>query len=436
MIKASSALIILSLFLTLACGKEQKEASDAQNDHGHILPIEIEKQTLFCEPGVSCPSFLAKILVRDEGKQRFCSGTLVAPNIVMTSASCLPRSLRSSNVNCSDDLYFFFYKSDNNGIPQKAGCKKIIQVSTLAGDNSLVWRDDVAFVEIDKNLYHRRQLAISREGVSNDKEYEQVSIEQVDQYKAVIRRKECSVVFNSYINPLAQNESSPGIVVSGCQFQNGTAGAPLLDSKGRIRGVLSQDMNQQFRNYLLAESGWLLGQPLKSISHATNFACAPSLYDTYQVDEEECSKTLSQVDIDNQRKAQLDSTNLFSSNLREAKRDISANDFLEFGVRLIPLEKEKQFITEIYPVCFKNVNSWIKRVRSNENYRFSLKSLKLTLKRMMNQDGKMLPLQTASDKMEATIHFSPKNLSAVGKSYVVLEDIKGRVEYTDLIACQ
>jgi hypothetical protein len=300
------------------------------------------------------------------------------------------------------------------------------------GESNLTWRDDVAFIEIDKKLYTRRQLAITREGMSDSRDLEQVSIEQVDQYKAVIRRQDCSVVFKSFINPLANDISSPNAVVSGCDFKTGTAGAPLLDGKGRVRGLVSQGMSADLRNYVM-NSGLGNGQQLKSISHATNFACAPTIFDNYQLNQDECMKSLTVAEVDRERNILLDPERLFALNMKDVKKEISPNDFIEFGIRLVPTEKD--FTSETYPICFKNISSWIKKIRNYNEYLVNISTRKVLFKKLLNPDGKVVPFQTPGDKVNLKVYFSPKGLSNTNKSYVTLVDSQGRTDYKDLVAC-
>lgn len=433
MLKALTATCLLAtLSMLLSCGKERKVSSDNRGTREEPLPIEVEKQTLSCEPGISC-DYIAKILVMDGGKQRVCTGTLISPNTVMTSTSCLPAFLRSPEVECSKDVFLFF-NNKNSSRPLRVGCQKVLQVSSLSGNNYALWRDDVAFLQIDRNLYWRKQLAIVREGLFDNNEIKQVSVEQIDQYQGIVRRQDCRVIFNSYVNPLASDVSSPNAIISGCDFKNGTSGAPLLDGKNRIHGVVSQEIDSALRTHIL-NNEVTESKTLKTISHATNFACAPTLYDDHQLNEVECLKNLSQVELDLGRKTLLDTDRLFSSVLKEVRRSIPQNSYIEFDVRLTPVKKE--FVTEIYPVCFKDIASWIKKLRNVQVKKVESSTLKARFKKLINSDGRVVPFQTTSEKMDFAASFYPRNIENLGKSAVVIEEVANahKPVFDDLTAC-
>lgn len=433
MLKAfvSAALIGISLVSIVSCGKEQTESLNPQVDTKEPIKPDPEKQKVFCEKTGACPNFITKIMVVSQGKRRFCTGSLVSTRIVATSTSCLPKALRSPDVSCDENLFFFFEKS-SDGTPEMVGCKKVLQVSELQGDSAMLWRDDVAFIELDAPMHWRRRLAISREGLPEERDYEYYTVDQVDEHKGIIRKRECRSNFDTYVNPLAQRESSPNIPLMGCDFFASSSGSPILDSRDRIRAIASQPLSARVREWL-RNSGMVMDEPLKPVIHTSNFACAPFLDNTWVSDERECAKEMSQEEVDKRRMEILNPDQLFASALGESRRSISASHFIHFETRLIPFESH--FSPEVFPACFKHVNSWLGRYRKYTNYSIEITFTPAVYKKMVDEDGRVRSNVTELEKKSVRVYFGPKDLYNLKKSTVTVVDDSGKAIYRDIAAC-
>ena len=427
----SQLCLLICLLATLAsCGKEQKHSQKKEMEPPQRQQPEVDKQQIICEKNSDCPSYIAKIMVMVDGKRMFCTGSLISPNMVVTSTSCLPPHLRGDKLDCSKDVFLFFPRS--KGKPEAVGCKRVEQVSNSDGVTPLLWRDDLAFLQINKSMYFRRQLALSRDGLSDEREFEYTTIEQVDDYVAHVRRGACRPVFNGYVNPFSNNESSPMVDLAGCDYKYSSSGSPLMDGKGRIRGVVSQNMSDSLRIYL-QDSGLLLGAPLKPIIHATNLACAPTIYDNDVLNQNECNKTMTIAEIDNRRRNMMENSAVFASSLFEVKRDMTSNAYIKFDVRLIPYETH--FVPEIYPSCFKNVSSWIGRLQANTEHGFNVTFKRVTLKKMVSAEGKVQANEWVSENRKQWIYFNPKNLNNLSNSSVTVVDPQGKTIYQNISKC-
>ncbi len=124
------------IFITcISCGKEVENTTNSSDGKGprtqqdnHADPSIlrfIAKQTVSCEDEEYCPENIAKLVVIDRQSTKYCTGTLIAPDIMMTSSSCLIPSLRIPNHSCSANLFAIFPKS---GIKTavSVGCSKIL----------------------------------------------------------------------------------------------------------------------------------------------------------------------------------------------------------------------------------------------------------------------------------------------------------------------
>lgn len=409
-------------FLMMGCGKkpETKEGRSMEVVRPPQTELEgfLEKQVVSCDGNQACPNFLAKVVVvQGKGNYKFCTGFLTEDNIIATSASCLPNLLRLNGQDCSKDVFFFFPKTVYRPA-EKVGCSKVNLVSELNGEDPVLWRDDVVFLETKGSVEFRRNAQIVRDGIQNAKQYVTWMIDQQDEYSAVIKRSTCEAVHKNYINPLSNNESSPNMTFADCKLTNGGKGAPIVDMRGKVRGMISKDMDPKLRTYL--ESTGLLFENLKPFIHGTNFACAPTPNDNEMLDERECNKDLNYVKLDGLRSEML-STNLLFGNLRQEFEDSlqDASRYIEFGVKLKPMGDVQE--TEIYPKCFKPLAGWLSSLSGNRNaYVDEIKLPSRSFRRGMDPYGRINGKIEESPLKVNYVQFSLKNLRTSKRSSVLM----------------
>ena len=407
--------------LASGCGKKAKEAHKEEQQQPSLEPSELDqllaRQEVACDGNQACPNYLSKIAVVHGKKLQFCTGFLVNETTVATSASCLPSLLRLNGQDCSRDVFFFFPKTANRPA-ERVGCTKILQVSQLDGVDPILWRDDLSFLEIDKTLSHRRQASISRDGVANNKEYQVWFMDQVDEYTAMMRRETIEAAHNTYINPLATNVSSPNMIFNNCTLKNGNTGAPIIDSKGKIRAVVSQAMDQKLRTYL--ESTGLLTQPLRETFHATSFACAPTVDNNDLLDEKECTKDLNYNKVDRLRSDMLSNNTLFSDLRKKLEAQLeTASKYITYGVKLVPRGDTQD--AEVYPKCFKPLNGWLSSLSgTRNNYVYEQLLPSKTLRRSMDAYGRIFGTMADAQEQKYFIQFSLKSLRSVKQSILYM----------------
>lgn len=422
--RSAIGLIVGISMLFISCGKKTEE--DKKNASRFMQPqitdLEkfLEKQEINCEQGQVCPNYISKVVVIQGKTANYCTGFLVERNIIATSSSCLGNALRVQDLDCSQDVHLFFPRM-YNGPAERVGCKRVIQASQFNSVDPILWRDDVAFLELDRSLYKRRNLEISRSGMPEDLDKNGYSIwrvEKIDEFIALIKLDEkCEAVQNSYINPLASNESSPNMIFAGCANKTESSGAPIL-ARGRVRGIVSAPLSATFREQL--NNRGLLKKPLKDIVHATNFACAPTIYDPDVRDEAECTKALN-ISVVDRLRADMLNTELLFGKVREELQSYmdTLSKYIKFGVRLISQDDKE--IAEIKPICFKQVDQWIGEFSTNRNvYSSVIMFPNRSYKKIMDVYGRIIADEIDHGDIEFNIQFSPKFLRTNKKSNVYL----------------
>ena len=413
--------LLLGMSVFVGCGKKAKNDDSFTPSRPSLEPSEMDmllsRQEVACDGNQACPNYLTKIAVVNNNKLNFCTGFLVNENTVATSSSCLPNLLRLVGQDCSRDVFFFFPKTSNRPA-ERVGCKQVLQVSQLDGNDPILWRDDVSFLELSTSLYNRRQASISRDGLGNAKEYQTWFVDQQDDYTAIIRREYCEAAYNTYINPLASNLSSPSMVFNNCAMKNGNTGAPILDSKGKVRAIVSANMDAKLRTYL--ESTGLLTTSLRQMFHATSFACAPTIDNSEMLDEKECTKDLNYNKVDRLRSEMLSNNNCFADLKKKLEASLeSFSKYISFGVKLIPNGDYQR--AEVYPKCFKPLASWIATLNNTRNnYVMELSLPNNTFKRAMDEYGRIYGAAVDTKNEKFFLQFSLKSLRSAKKSTVFM----------------
>jgi hypothetical protein len=415
-----SVLSIGTILFIVGCGKKpinDDSSREVIRPPQSQIDTYLEKQDVNCENNQVCPNYIAKLVIVNGDKFDFCTGFLVDETTVATSASCIPSLLRLNGQDCSRDVFFFFPKSINFPA-ERAGCYRVRMVSQNEEKDPILWRDDVAFLELSKPMSFRRKAQILREGIFNNKEYTTWMIDQQDDFSAIIKKSTCEGIHNSYINPLVLNESSPSMLFSDCSVTRGGSGAPLIDSRGKVRAMVSQNMDSKLRSYL--ESTGLLTQSLKDMIHGTNFACAPTHDNDDMLEERECLKDLTYSKVDRIRSEMLSTNLLFGDLKKKYEESIQGlSKYVHFGVKLIPKGDIQE--TEIYPKCFRPLNTWLESLGTNRNTYVDDVPVPLkTFKRSMDSFGRVFAT-THEVKMQPTmVQFSLKNLRSTKKSSILM----------------
>jgi hypothetical protein len=413
------ALMAGTCLLLVSCGKkaETKDGIEAQVIRPSQTALDnfLEKQDVNCEPNKACPNFITKIVIVNQNKYEFCTGILTEDDVVATSSSCLPETVRLNGLDCSQDVFFFFPKTANRPA-ERINCSKVLQVSRLEGEDPVLWRDDLSFLQLAKPS-ERRTATFSRDGVQNKQIFTTWMIDQQDEFSAIIKRSNCESIHETYVNPLVMNESSPGMLFADCASTNGSLGAPVVDNNGKVRAIISKSIEPKLRSYLTSTG--LLQSELKPMVHATNMACASTPTNNEMLDMKECLKDLTYQKVDRLRSEML-STNLLFGELRKKYEEslVTISKFVSFGVKLITKGDTQE--ARVYPKCFKPLDNWLSSMTNRNAYVDGVKIPVRSFRRTMDSYGKIQGQVIEDPEVEKYIQFSPKNLKAVKESNIFM----------------
>lgn len=415
-------LIGLSFIALASCGKKVEDANKGSGSQRYDVPIStdleqtLKDQQISCEPGNVCPNYMGLVNVVEKGKIRSCTGFLVARDIIATTASCLPSVLRLADQDCSKDVHFYFTGSSSREKTIRLGCKKVLSSSELKSSNPVRWRDDVAYLKMDSDLLYRRNLNFSRQGFEDQKSFQTWYVSKVDDKTFFIKKNSCKNIQNSYVNPFANNVSSPNILLSDCELEASASGAPVIDRYGKVRGVVSAGMDKQISDYL-SKTG-LLSAPLNKIYHATSFACAPTIQDSQMLDEVECLKDMSQISLDEERFKLLNPKGVFEKVIPELESIVNkASKYLFFKVTLKGEGEERTM--DIAPRCFRPLKEWVNTVENSSTYVTDFQLASYKVKKTLDSYGRLSTSVLSDNKpIKYNVQFSVRNLKKYANSKV------------------
>lgn len=424
----SLPLVALLALLVSGCGKKANERSNSDKpDNFPTLPEieqQLSKQEVFCGSASACPSYLAKVAVTHREGLKFCTGFLIEKDVLVTASSCLPERLRSKEVSCTDDVHFFFPRS---GKPLRIGCDKVLEVTNSNAKEPFLWGGNTVFLKLTSKMDSRLRQTINtnRSGMADGDEFNIWAIDQIDRYQGIIRpSKKCNSVHHSFFNPLSINALSSVMTLAGCEYSEGNAGAPVIDLRGRVRGVVAGAVAKETIDD--AQNLRILERPLKKFMHISNYACAPLYPANAKLYDDECLKVLDLDSYKSAQKTMSESGVIFQPAINKLKSLINngnQNIYIKLGIKLVPDEEEFHQL-QIYPQCYKDVASWVTSFPNNpDSFKFFIMVPQVKVKKYMSEVGKIgvkeVTKVDANDKIEyvrLSFEFNPRVLRTVRSS--------------------
>jgi hypothetical protein len=435
--KSHIYIFILISSVIFGCGKKvdknpldemtdpNRDQRDDRVENDEAVRRFILAQELTCADERECPENVAKLVIINRQQITFCTATLYNNDVLLTSSSCLPRSLQVTGLNCNKNIFAIFPKTRNKEI-QRVGCSKILKSDTSdeLKDPALL-KSDFAFIKLNEKV-KRRTSFVSRRGMSPSKYYETMKVNYIDDYMGEIVKKKCNPLFNSFANPFTTSDYSPMVTVSDCGFNQGNVGSAVFNAKGFIVGVFSSKMDKKVGSSILDLN--VLTEPMADIHHVANTACIKFPISRYKLKRnDECTKDINISLLDNLRKKILSNTKVHISNMVKIKKEIEApNKYFKWKVKFYGNSATNSFEPHIEkPKCFFRLKSWIREfygrfgrlktwVRKDIKHPHYLLNTKLN--RLLQPVSQVIELE---DK-KYSFYFNPRYASQMNNTSVVI----------------
>ncbi len=432
-------LMILTVLVSVSCGKKA-EVTDSRptptvDPVTGELEAQLKQQSVICEAGLSCPSGMAKIAIVDNNKLKFCTGFLVNSVTLATASSCLTETLRISedDTRCQKDLHVFFPRSGFSGA-LRVGCQKLFYASPIQGADPVLWRQDVAYIELSEPVF-RRSVRLSRQGLPNAEKLTVWKIDADNNQLGVIRKNECEVIQKSYVNPLFDTDSNPTALISGCAFKEGNAGALILGPQQGWRGIVSRPLSAALERVVRQNEV----EPLQPILHVSNGACLQSILESDAPTARECFRNLDNDEIDARRADMLTNLSPYQVNRQAVEADVNQiRPYFNWKADLVEDSVNGGYEIELTPVCMRPIADWIDLVgRGTRRFVYSkiVPRWKLTLG--FDRGARLVSRLDVTESQKIYVQFFPRNAWNVKRTdmFVWKEGMPSR-SFEDIKACE
>ncbi|MDP7320163.1 MAG: trypsin-like serine protease [Bacteriovoracaceae bacterium] len=366
---SKSLVFFLTVLVFYSCGKDisnsdvKKGQRAEQRDDLPSLNKDpfISKQELICEDAKFCPDNIAKLVVRVNDEKRFCTGTLIAANKILTSASCLPRSLQIPYLSCEENIVAIFPRTPYEK-EIKVRCKNIEYVDENFYSEPSLWKSDIAVLSLVEDV-PRTISEFSNNGINDSESLLTWKVALESEYLGVIKQDKCQTQFNSYLNPFVQHPYSPFFVGSECGLDEGSVGSALF-RKNKLVGVYSKEMSQKLYKYLKASD--LLKEELDRYYHFTNLSCSKFFESIYPYSiPKECHVETSTPQLDALRANMLKGKDIHMDQITQIQNELDLpRRYFLWNLKFLPNKSETVYEMHFgKPKCIYKAEDWIYEFR-------------------------------------------------------------------------
>jgi hypothetical protein len=193
-----------------------------------------------CERDSECPAGVALLVgpsseVGPDGQPNRCTGALVGPDLLITASHCLPLDARHARASCRGTWVAFPAARDAD--EEWVECDEVEMAEDV--DDRAVMRPDVAILRVAR-FVTRTPLAIDP---SPPEPFAIVSIasvtpDRIYRTQHVLGMRLCRVRTTEEAIEIFGADAARVGWLSDCPTYDGNSGSPLLDVRGRIRGIL------------------------------------------------------------------------------------------------------------------------------------------------------------------------------------------------------
>lgn len=244
-----------------------------------------------CADPSTCPPYAGAVVTQSvEPNTTMCAFTLVAPDVALTAAHCLPPEMRREGASCATTRFFF--PATDIHPAQQAGCARVLQVSSVGPPHVDILREDIAVLRLDRSI-PRRPAQLTNRGLND---HERVTINypvdvstnrEAHTYDFIIHSMSCDAVHDSVYAPGVDGPSAIVQTLGACATRPGSSGAGIVNSVGDVAAVLEgsfyymgdqaerlASFRSDYMNHLsLQEQEMIAVDPPQRAATGTNLAC-------------------------------------------------------------------------------------------------------------------------------------------------------------------
>lgn len=463
-------ILFLTILATLVgCGAKDDKISESGSGNASgntAFETDLLKDEGVRCPYSDCPGYLAKIVSLNSGKAKHCTGFLTEDNAIITSASCLDKSIRASGSDCSRRVFVIFPETKIYGA-QVAGCSTVENVSSFNDSaHPAIQNQNFAKIRLTNSM-SREVVKMSNKGVFETKKYYtwKVSSEENNIKFSRLNRYDCNPIFNSYANPFANSKNSSQVLFGKCTYLNeygqtedeviqlmGSEGAPIFDGETAsvvaITGVdaVSKNESENINNMDLVHKNHKLN-PMKL---ATNVSCIEEFSGAKSVPDR-CFETYTDNELEIKREEILATTDK-AIGISEAKMELVSRSApeptskIKWKVTFSEIDIEKKKITPIYfPECIYNPDNWLKEFKTFFNLIYeasantydsiSDKDIVIKLNSVLKAEAKMVTYD--KQKTDYPLHIKPRKIHKKKPSNIRVTNPQGNIfEIKDVKVCE
>ena len=179
-----------------------------------------------------CPEGVGLVVTMEESARYIrrgqCSGTLIDEDIVMTNSHCIPDSIKSGAIDCSEAMGFLLPGSYST----PAKCTSVLMFTKR--DDKRKDGPDLAFFRVDRKLTSAPKV-MDKSGISDGQIFNIYAVDPVSdsRIEGVIREDRCVALVKG-----SDPDLGPSTLISGCTVIHGNSGTAMFNSDGKISGVI------------------------------------------------------------------------------------------------------------------------------------------------------------------------------------------------------